>query len=1096
MNYFLPKVWTPPCSKHLIRKMKASILFLMLGICTVSAGHLSSQESRLSLHLSDLSIRQIINEIEKSSEYVFVLSDNVEKEIERKISLQSSEEELNDILDKMFEGTRLTYKILDKQVVIYRDQNKKVASIDRPATLPATRQATKKKVTGVVSDKEGEPVIGASVLVTGTIIGTVTDFDGNFSLEVPDNATLQISYIGYKTIEVNPQGKEIVIVTLEENTELLGDVIVIGYGRVKKSDATGSVLAIKPDDINKGNQVTAQQALQGKAAGVLVTSKGGQPGEGATIRIRGGSSLSASNDPLIVIDGIAIDNSEIRGAGNVLGSLNPNDIESFTILKDASSTAIYGSRASNGVIIITTKKGALGSKRPSVNYSNNFSVSYNPKYMDVLTADEFRSFMHDEYRDKYGEDTSIIDELGTASTNWQKEIFRTAFSHEHNLSVTGATDFLPYRVSLGYTHQEGIIKKNNYERFTAGVALTPQFFSNHLSLNVNLKGSHENNDFVESPIGSAIGFDPTRPVYSDESEYGSGYFIWRDKAGQPIGTAATNPVAMLELRDDNSKVNRLFGNLQGDYKIHGWEDMRLNVNYGFDILESKGHIHIPDNSPQSWTAYSTDGTGINRDYIQKKKNTQLDMYANYVKETGIHTFDVMGGYSWQHFWQSYDNKQFDLTGGKVYDDYVRKSEYYLISFFGRVNYTINNKYLFTATIRDDGSSRFSKDNRWGLFPSAAFAWKINEENFLKTVPALSDLKVRLSYGKTGQQDIGGNYDWQPTYTFSQPNADYQLGDKFYTTIRPDGYDSDLKWETTSTYNIGVDYGFLNGRIYGSIDGYIRKTDDLLNKVAVPIGSNLTNMVTTNIGSMDNKGIEFNINAVPIQKKDLTWDVNFNLTWNKTKITKLTLVDNGDYGVPVGSISGGISSTAQIHTVGYAPYTFYLQQQIYDDHGNPIEGEYENNGEFMKSKKPAPDVFFGLSSKVNYKNWTFGFNSHANLGNYVFNNIRSNQQIVNIYNGNTYGNILRFTRDHGFQNNQRWSDYFLYNASFFKLDNISVGYNFHTLGKSAVSMRVTASVENVFTITGYEGLDPEIESGIDRNLYSRPRTFMVGFNFNF
>ncbi|MCD8194485.1 MAG: SusC/RagA family TonB-linked outer membrane protein, partial [Tannerellaceae bacterium] len=670
------------------------------------------------------------------------------------------------------------------------------------------------------------------------------------------------------------------------------------------------------------------------------------------------------------------------------------------------------------------------------------------------------------------------------------------------------TDYTPYRVSVSYTNQQGIIKENGYQRLTGGIALTPQFLNNHLSLNINMKGSHEKNDFIENPIGSALSFDPTRPVYSDDSSHGLGYFIWENSAGNPISTAGTNPVAMLMLRDDGSKVNRFFGNVQGDYKIHGLEELRLNVNYGFDLLKSDGHVYLPDNSPQSWTGVGNDGQGLDRKYVQEKRTTQLEMYANYNKEFGIHGLDIMGGYSWQHFWNSYDNHEANLTGDKIYQSFYREREYYLISFFGRINYNLNNKYLLTATVRDDGSSRFGKDNRWGLFPSVAVAWKMNEELFLAGVDFLSDLKLRLSYGKTGQQDItqnanktdvSGYYDYMPIYSFSEENAKYQLGDTYYTTIRPDGYDPNLKWETTTTYNIGLDYGFMNGRIYGSVDAYIRKTDDLLNKITFPAASNLTDMLITNIGSLENKGIEFAVTAVPIQKKDLSWDVNFNVTYNKGKITKLNIVDDPTYKVDVGSISGGIGSTAQVHTVGYAPYTFFLKKQVYDASGNPIEGEYEETDyEDNKyyGKKAAPDVFMGLSSKVNYKQWSFGFNSHANIGNYVFNNVKSSQSKEGVYGGNvTYSNILKFTRDKGFEGNQYWSDYFLSNASFFKMDNISVGYNIPKLGKSDISLRITATCENVFTITGYGGLDPEVENGIDKNLYSRPRTFMIGFNFN-
>lgn len=670
-------------------------------------------------------------------------------------------------------------------------------------------------VKGNVKDAiTGETLPGVSVTEKGNPgNGNATDDNGNFTVKVAPNSTLVFTYIGFVQKEVAVEGDKFLSVQMGGDDKMLDEVLVIGYGRVKKGDATGSVLAIKPDEVNKGNQVTVQNALQGKAAGVLVTNAGGAPGQGATIRIRGGSSLEASNDPLIIIDGVAIDNGSVSGAGNVLGSINPNDIESFSILKDASSTAIYGSRASNGVIIITTKKGSKG--KPKISYSNNFSVSYNPKYLDVLSGDEFRSFVTENYP-KYASG------LGTENTDWQKEVFRTAFSQEHNVSVTGTAKNTPYRASVGYTNQNGTIKTSSYERLTTGISVSPQFFEKHLTVSANAKGSYENNSFINNPVGSsatsgisnynnfiknpvgaAIGFDPTRPIYSDASKHGSGYYIWTDGADNPITTAATNPLGLINLNKNNSKVYRVIGNGQLDYKVHGLEDLRLNMNYGFDILESKGSIFTPDEAPQTWTAIGNDGQGLDQNYKQEKRNTQLDLYANYVKELGIHNFDVMGGYSWQRFWNRYTNKEYTPDGNKEYKNIYNNPEYYLISFFGRLNYTLNNKYLFTATVRNDGSSRFAKDHRWGFFPSVAGAWKMNEESFIKDIDAISELKLRLSYGKTGQQDVGGYYEYQQTYKVSQPNGDYQLGDDFTTTIRPNGFDKNLKWETTSTYNVGL-----------------------------------------------------------------------------------------------------------------------------------------------------------------------------------------------------------------------------------------------------------------------------------------------------
>ena len=874
-------------------------------------------------------------------------------------------------------------------------------------------------------------------------------------------------------------------IPLRENR--IDEVLIIGYGKVKKSDATGSLTTVKLDSENGGNPVSAQDALSGKAAGVSVISSGGAPGSGSTIRIRGGSSLSASNDPLIILDGIAIDNSSTSGSSNILGMINPNDIETYTVLKDASSTAIYGSRASNGVIIITTKK---GSKKTRIQYSSTAKVSYNPKKLKVLNGDQYRNFI----TDFYAGNTGVLNGLGTDTTDWQDEIYRTSVSNDQNFSMTGAIREIPFRLSLGYTNQEGTIRKNAYERMNLSFALNPSFLDNHLNVNINYKPSIENNDFIENPASTAVSFDPTRPVYDNSSAYGLGYFIWNDASGKPITLAAANPVSTLDLRKDQSQVFRHIGNLQADYKIHGFEDLKLNINTGFDILKSDGDVFVPDNSPLAWTSIGRDGQGLMETYAQRKNNLQLDAFANYTKTLSLHKIDVMAGYSWQHFWNSYNDNQTNLSGNKVYQDILSKSENYLVSFFGRLNYSFNDKYLFTATLRNDGSSRFSKENHWGLFPSAAFAWKLKEENFLKDSNFLSDLKLRLSYGKTGQQDIGGDYEWLQTYTASQANAAYQFGNQYYQTIRPNGYDPNLRWETTSTYNIGIDFGFLNNRITGSAEIYQRTTDDLLNKISVAAGSNLTNMIFTNIGSMENKGIEFSLNTIPVKTQDWQWSLDANFTVNDSKITKLTLVDSPNYGVNIGNVAGSTAGTIQIHSVGYTPYTFNLYEQEYDENNQPIEGKYK--GGLVKGKSSTPKAYFGVSSKLSYKDWYFGFNGHGSLGNYVYNNVRSKDYKSRAVSDNgSYTNILSSTAESGFDNLQLYSDFFLEDGSFFRLDNVTLGHNFKSLSDK-FDLGVNFSMQNVFMITNYSGIDPEVFQGIDNNMYSRPRSVLFGLNVNF
>ena len=721
-------------------------------------------------------------------------------------------------------------------------------------------------IEGLVVDGTKEPIIGASVFVKGTSTGTATDFDGRFTLKVPsNNAILVISYVGCQSREIVANSPEVKAgIVLKEDAQNLEELVVIGYGSVKKQDATGSVMAIKPDELNKGNRVSAQDALVGKMAGVNVVSSTGAPGEGATIRIRSGASLSASNDPLIVIDGVPVDNSTIEGASNIIGSINPEDIETFTVLKDASATAIYGSRASNGVIVITTKKGG---DRTQVTYSSNYAVGTVAKKLDVLTADEFRQYVPTV--------TGVPSDakFGDANTDWQDEIYRTSFSTEQNLSVAGNIKAIdsPYRVSLGYTDQNGIIKTSNYQRYSFGGNIAPQFFDKHLTANINLKVSYEKNRQVNNDVvNSALRYDPTRPVMTGSStaatDPGLGYFIWTN-GGSPMAIQTDNPVATLDLTDRQNKITRSIGSAAIMYKVHGLEDLKLNVNLGYDVLRSKYNRNVPQLAGMMYTGNQKDGTGLAESGTQDKRNYLLDAFANYDKELGKHNFGVMAGYGWQHFWKKYDLTTNDTEGNQLATPYHYESEYYLLSFYGRVNYGYDNRYLATVTMRTDASSRFSKDNRWGLFPSVALAWRITQEDFLKDQNTLSDLKLRLGYGVTGQQDIINDYPYMTTFSVSYPESSYQFGDKWYQTYRPNGFDNDIKWESTTTWNVGIDYGFLGNRIYGTIDYYKRFTKNLLNTINVLSGTNYSSVITTNIGKMENQGVEFAINAVPVRTSD-------------------------------------------------------------------------------------------------------------------------------------------------------------------------------------------------------------------------------------
>ena len=968
--------------------------------------------------------------------------------------------------------------------------------------LSLSAYAQQVSVKGHVKDSTGEPVIGANVVVKdNSSIGTITDLNGNFVLSVPQNSTLVISFIGYKPVEMKAAPS--VTVTLHEDAVMLQEAVVIGYGTVKKNDVTGSVMAIDADKMVKGMATSASDLLVGKAAGVSVITDGGAPGAGATIRVRGGSSMSASNDPLIVIDGVPVDNTEIKGMGNPLSTVHPNDIETFTILKDASATAIYGSRASNGVIIITTKKGSVdGTSRPSFNYNGNMTVSNVYQYMDVLSTEEFRQ--------AFAEHANAPEtfKLGNADVDWQKEIYRVALGTDHNLSMTGALKNMPYRVSVGYTNQNGTLKNNNYERINASVGLSPKFFDKHLSVDINVKGSIENNQPVSTGvIGSAISFDPTRPVYEDyEGNVGLGYYTWMN-GGKPITLAAANPVADLELADKLEKTKRSIGNIALDYKVHGLEDLRFNLNMGYDIQKNDNRENVPDLAPSMYTGNQNDGTGKRYKYHQTKRNTLLDFYANYDKELKDHHINVMGGYGWQRFWYKNNSVTTDTEGKELATPQHAEAELYLLSFYGRVNYSWKQRYMLTATLRADASSRFSPDNRWGYFPSVAAAWRVNEEAFLSNFKALSDLKLRLSYGQTGQQSIGSYYQHLPTYTASYDESRYYFGDQWYTTYRPNGYDANIKWETTETYNIGIDYGFLNNRISGTIDYYWRTTKDLLNKIFVPAGSNFTNMIETNIGNMKSKGLEIGINVIPVKNKDWEWTVSGNFTWNTSEITKLNTIDREDNYVKTGN-AGGTGKYLQVHMVGETPNTFYLLQQAYDDNGKPLDGKYiakdgsvtsseEDANKYVTGKSSKAPYYCGLSTRLTYKNWDLGINGHGSFGAYVYNYVKASDSLDGLYGGTgVSSNILRSTLETGFTQDRIYTDYFLEKGDFFRIDNITLGHTFDKLWNEKTSLRLSFTVQNVCTLTGYSGLDPEIYSGIDKNIYQRPRMFMLGVNLNF
>ena len=979
-------------------------------------------------------------------------------------------------------------------------------------------------VKGHVEDATGEPIIGATVRVDGTQTATVTDFDGNFVLKANQGANITITYIGYQpqTVTAAPTLE----IVLQDDAAVLNEVVVIGYGAVKKSDLTGSVTALKPDTKNKGLVVNAQDMMQGKIAGVNVTSDGGTPGGGSTIRIRGGSSLNASNSPLIVIDGVPMDNNGVKGLANPLSMVNPQDIESFNVLKDASATAIYGSRGSNGVIIITTKKGRKGSA-PQVSYSGSVTMSKKKKLIEVMDGDQYRAFATQLYKGNAREEAAMA-ALGEDNTDWQNEIYRTAWSHDHNVTLAGAAGVLPYRFSLGYTDQQGILKTSDFKRYTAAINLNPSLLNDHLVLNLNAKGMWAKTQYANTgAIGAALAYDPTKPIYdttsADAANFG-GYTEWKvpgESLNDPSWpntynrNATANPVALLNLNDDRAISRSFIGNADIDYKIHGFEDLRLHLTLGADISEGKQWTDVESSSPAA-IYYGSHGW----DKITKR-NLTLSTYAQYYKDFAkVHHFDIMAGYEWQHFWRKQQNSYWggypktNLENPGKYHDwsiYNYKTENYLVSFFGRLNYILMDRYYLTATLRDDGSSRF-KDH-WSLFPSAALAYKMSEEKFLKNVGWLSDLKLRLSYGKTGQQDGIGDYNYFAIYSMNTGVGSYYDVAGNGTLARPVAYDPELKWETTDTYNVGFDFGAWNQRFTVGVDVYYRKTTDLLNESDMAAGTNFKNRVMTNIGSMENKGVEVTIGLKPIQTEDWYWTLDYNFTYNKNEITELT----GD-GQPVatGGIGGGTGVYAQAHAVGHPANSYYVYQQVYDQAGKPIEGlvvDRNGDGVITESdkyfyKSPMAPVTMGLSSRLEYKTWDFGFTLRASIGKYVFNNLMSgnvNMSAAELYSGgnNFYGNRPVAALDYNWQTydlEAKLSDHWVQNGSFLKCDNITLGYSFDKLFKGGnykgIAGRIYATASNVFCITKYKGIDPEVFGGIDNNLYPRPISFILGLNLNF
>lgn len=956
--------------------------------------------------------------------------------------------------------------------------------------------AQSQKITGVVVDNNQEPLPGVIISVKDSQNATMTDPQGKYSIDVPKDAVLVFSMIGFETQEKLTAGKKTINVTFSEIKDIrLGDVVVIGYGNVKKEDLTGAVSKVGEKEFAKGAIASPDRLLIGKVAGVQITPDGGAPGSSSKIRIRGGASLNASNEPLIVIDGVP---------GGNLSALNPNDIESMNVLKDASATAIYGSRASNGVIIITTKRAKYAQKL-EVAFNTKGTISHLAKKLDVLSANQMRGVVANNPLST-GTFKSLV---GSHSTDWQDQIFQTAFGTDNNLSIAGATRFLPFRVSVGYAHDDGILKTGYRDRLTTSINLNPTFLDSHLRFDISLKGGYiKSRNANVSAIASAITFDPTQPVYDSKYTDFDGYFTWMLPGTDDLNTlAAINPMLLLNTEKSTSKALSYSTAMKVDYVLHCLPELKATLNVAQNYVQNKGHRYVP-----AWSPQELGKQGVNNSTKEVHRNQLFEFYVNYTKDlTALKShIDVVGGYTYQD-WKTdrYNYIEYNALGGEYFVpefpmDYPRNT---LISFFGRINYSLMDKYLLTASIRRDGSSRFSSDDRWGMFPAVALAWKMKNENFLKDVKAISELKLRMGFGTTGQQDLGNNnYLYLARYSVSQNVAQYQFGNNFYHMYSPAAYDRNIKWESTSTYNVALDFGFLNDKLTGSVDFYVKNTKDLLSLIETSAGANFSNQIWTNIGKIQNKGVELSLNLQAVETKDFSWDINFNASYNTSKIKKLTNSDNlNPVGISAGWISGYPNNTVQVQTVGYTPYTFYLYKQVYDEAGKPIEGVYNdgddngtiNSNDLVRMKSPNPDFMFGFGTTFTYKKWSLETMLRSSIGNYVYNNVNSSlAAYTNIFNANNYiGNTPIDILKSNFVTRQPYSDYYLENASFLKMDYLMLGYNFGQIGVFK-NLRASLGLQNVFTITKYSGYDPEVFGGIDRDFYPRPRIYSLSLNMNF
>jgi len=952
-------------------------------------------------------------------------------------------------------------------------------------------------LTGVVKDLvAGDNLPGVNVVVKGTTNGTSSDFDGKFQLEnIKTGDVLVFSFVGYLNKEVTIGINFNISVSLTESSQKLDEVVIIGYGTTTIKDATGSVESITSEDFTKGNITTPENLLSGRVAGVNITTSGA-PGSGSQITIRGGSSLSASNAPLVVIDGLPIDNDSTAGSRGILANINPSDIESFTVLKDASATAIYGSRASNGVIIIVTKK---GKKEYTLDYDVQYSFGKVTDRVDVFSADEFRNFVNSQPISGTTLDTNL---LGTANTNWQDEVLQSTVSTQHNFTARGSIfNAIPTRMSLGFSELQGAILTSQYDRANISLAMNPSMLKDHLKIGLNYNRAFEDSRFAAGGIGAALRYDPTQPVRAS-GPYGGFYQHYTNTTdGFVLANGTTNPVASILQSNNIGKVFRHYGNLNIDYKFHFLPELKAVLNVGFDKTEGTYNNVSSLNGPRSW---NTAVNGNDSSGFQNRENQLLDGYLNYNKEFNNFKTDITAGYSYQKFTNSGVNGA-NLRDPKGFADAYNPTDVVLIGFFGRANFTFLEKYLLTLSYRRDGTSRFSEENRWGDFPAAAVAWRLSDEDFLKDSNVISNLKLRVSYGITGQQDIPNNEIYLSTYRFGNINSQYIFGGNPIQSTIPQKINPGIKWEETATLEFGLDYGLFDNKFTGTIGAFQKNSTDLLFNAPVADASNYTNKIVQNIGELEIKGLEFTINTDIIKSDDINWNVNFNATYLDRKIKKLASGED----VTTGGIAGGTGKEVQLFREGFTPYSFYVYKQLYDTAGKPIEGAYLDrtgdgiiNGEDRYLKEsPGADVTLGMQSSFSYKNFDLAFNLRASIGNYNYNNVNSSLAQLSLLQDNAVlGNIPTSVLDTNFKvtSDAILSDIYIENASLLKMDNITLGYTFDRPIKafSTNSIRLWAGVQNVFTLTNYSGLDPEVFNGIDNLIYPRSRTFLLGANIKF